>query len=464
MKENGDLVTKKRYKPLKIIVAVIAAAIILCGVFFGGYFTYGYLRGGGAATYEWAVRMIDEHYCGTYKEEGSITIPVNGYTADELSLKALAGKLDDYSEYYTASEYAAVIKENSGERSGVGVSTNYIAGKGVYVVSVAGGSPAFKKGVHVGDTFVAGEAETGGRTSFGSAKDFATFISARQTGEKFTLYTADGAFELSKEEYTASYTTMYTSSAEWGFDYENGREPYYKLSAEKSFLPENTAMIKLSQFYGNAASAYGSAAAEFGKLMGKFNAEGYTSLILDLRNNGGGYVSVMQDISGYFLSGREMSSPVAMTAEYKSGYRDDYLWYSHSGDGLVKEGTKIYVLANANTASASEALIGVLVSYGILEYENIFISDYSQEYLAWAGENAKTARSYGKGIMQTTFKNYATGEALKLTTAKIFWPNGKCIHDVGLTAADGCRLAPAQWTATRQDEELKYVCQNYLNA
>ena len=56
--------------------------------------------------------------------------------------------------------------------------------------------------------------------------------------------------------------------------------------------------------------------------------------------------------------------------------------------------------------------------------------------------------------MQTTFRNLLTGEALKLTTARILWPNGKCIHDVALSAKDGCTPVPAAWSVTADDKEL----------
>ena len=64
--------------------------------------------------------------------------------------------------------------------------------------------------------------------------------------------------------------------------------------------------------------------------------------------------------------------------------------------------------------------------------------------------------------MQTTFVKPFTKEALKLTTAQIYWPNGKCIHDVGLTVMDGCRPSRAEWTATKGDTELKNICTEYL--
>ena len=444
---------KKSKKILKITLSVLLAAVILCGVFFAGFFTHMLTRPAAINSYEWALGVIDNNYCGE-RREGKITVNLDGYTKEEISLKALAGTLDDYSTYYTAAEYAEVLKDNSGEKSGIGVTTNFIAGKGAYVVSVAGNSPAFLKNVQVGDVFTAGKADGAERVEFKTAADFSGFVGERAKGEKFTLYTESGSYELSKEEYAASYAAMFTSKAEYGFCYGGEEDYYYRLTTKMDFLPEDAAYIKLSQFYGNAA-------AEVGYLISKFNEEGKNKLILDLRNNGGGYVSVMQNMSGYFLSGGNHPRE-AMIAEYKDGSKDAFWWRNYPAEAAVNDGTEIYVLANSGTASASEALIGVLISYGAVKYENVIISDYTENYLNWAGANAKTARTYGKGIMQSTFRNDLTGEAFKLTTARILWPNGKCIHGAGLSKADGCRLAPADWTATANDEELRFTVENYL--
>ena len=60
--------------------------------------------------------------------------------------------------------------------------------------------------------------------------------------------------------------------------------------------------------------------------------------------------------------------------------------------------------------------------------------------------------------MQSTFVNDKTGEALKLTVAKIFWPDGTtCIHDKGITVEDGCTPVKADWQHTKYDEELQKV-------
>lgn len=442
---------------MKRAIAVIAAAVILAAVFFAGYFTRKLTQPEYVSSYEWVMKTIKENYYYDFDEKA----------CRGLSLKEIGAKLDRYSDYYTAEEYKKIYSDNAGEKSGVGITYNFVPEKSAVIVTVAGNSPAYLGGIRAGDILTGGyyvDGEEKKEVKFDSAEKFSGFIDKRETGEKFSLVSKDGdgkeeSFEVSKEFYTASYAFYATKKTAWEVRYTaDAKEPsLYESPKDKiGFLPEGTAYIRLNQFFGNAGD-------EFGRLTEKFNADGCGSLIIDLRNNGGGYVSVMQDIAGYFTSGLSQKTSVAMTARYKNGKTEVYNCVKHSGAGVVSKDKNIYVLANSGTASASEALIGVLVSYGCLKYENIFISKFSDEYMKFAGAEAKTERSYGKGIMQTTFTRRTTGEALKLTTAQIYWPDGSCIHDAGLTKKNGCRLSAAEWTATKGDKELENIIAKYFN-
>ena len=449
-------VSENKSSVIKKILSVIAAVAVTAAVFFAGFYTRKLTQPSFISVYEWAVGTIKKHYYYDFDAKA----------CEGLSLKEIAARLDRYSDFYTAEEYKAVIKENEGAKSGLGITYNFVPDEGARIISVMGNSPAYLGGIRAGDTIIGGKAGDGaeGGVEFTTAQSFSEFIDCRDTGEKFTLTAKaengkeEENFTVSKEFYTAGYTFYATKETAWEVRYaEKASSPtLFEAPADKiEYLPSGFGYIRLNQFYGNAGD-------EFGRLAEKFNADGCTSLILDLRNNGGGYVSVMQDIAGYFHAATSGSSGVAMTAEYKNGRKETYKAYRHTGAGVVSADTTVYVLANSGTASASEALIGVLVSCGALEYKNIFLSDYSEEYLGFAGADAKTAQSYGKGIMQTTFVKPFTKEALKLTTAQIYWPNGKCIHDVGLTVKDGCRPSRAEWTATKDDTELKNICTEYL--
>lgn len=435
----------------KKVAAVFVALAIAAVGFGGGFLTAKMSRKREVSSFEWALKTVRDNY---YQDVPSDKF-LNG------SLKGMVDEcLDIYSAYYTAEEYQKELASNSGRMSGVGISFTYVGendgnfehpeGKsGILLERVVGGSPASAAGLKAGEFVLSGE--YGDEvTEFDSVADFSAFIDKCDTGENFTLYSDrnDEGYTLAKSAYTASYCYMATAQTEWNISYgEGGREITETESTLQ--LPDGAAYLRLDQFYGNAAY-------EMAELIGKFNAENCTSLILDLRGNGGGYVDVMCDISGIFTGQLPNANPIAMRAKYKSGKTETMaVTKKFPASKQLPAGTKVSVLADNGTASASEALIGVLIDNGVIDYGDIYISNFGKEYLDFTGTAAKNGKTYGKGIMQSTFINFRTGEALKLTTAKIYWPKGETsIHDVGLTAGMGCKLVPAAWDVTYDDEQL----------
>ena len=436
-------------KTLKIFITVVVAVAIAAAGFLAGYLTSKFSRGREVRSFEWALDTIRENYYEDLPEDEM------GLT----SLKAIAEMLDPYSAYYTAEEYKALVASNGGAKSGIGVSYMYLPagvhphGKsGVLIEEVVGNSPAFYSGLKAGEFVSSGKA--GEQTvEFTSSDAFGDFVDARATGEVFTIYTDRGEYQMSKQNYTSSYCRMSTATKSWNIVYEGSSGYVEWEEGGISCLPAGTAYLKLDQFYGNAAN-------EMAGLIEEFNAEHCTSLILDLRGNGGGYVNVMCDISDIFTGELQNSNKIAMVAKYKSGRQEGFsVNDKFSGSEQLPAGTEVKVLADNGTASASEALIGVLVDNGVIGYGDIYLSDLSQNYLSYTGTADKNCRSYGKGIMQTTFENHTTHEALKLTTAKIYWPNGEtCIHDVGLNLSMGCNSLATDWDVVYGDPQLQSLC------
>ena len=108
-----------------------------------------------------------------------------------------------------------------------------------------------------------------------------------------------------------------------------------------------------------------------------------------------------------------------------------YKEYFKTDDNLYNEyfsaDSKILVLADGDSASASECLIGCMLDYGAIGYQDICLT-----------ERDGVAKTYGKGIMQTTYLLFANGkDAVRLTTAVICWPKGNCIHGRGVLPTDG---------------------------
>ena len=431
-------------KAVKICVTVFIAIAIAVLSFFAGFFVERCSADRTLSSYEWALKTIKEHY---YFDEPDIN-----YT--QTSLKAIAEiYLDKYSEYYTKEEYEAILKSNSGSKSGIGISYSFVDGKGVFVSRVVGNSPAYECGLRQGDWIISGSREGGEEVVFTSLKSFQDIVNSVSDGVKLNLTSEDGkTYSVAKAEYTASYASLSTSATGWGFhdSADGGLALYEQTDLRLSYLPEGCAYLRLDQFYGTATN-------EFYSLIEKFNAMQCTSLILDLRSNGGGYVSVMQDIAGSFADGK---SNLAMLSRDKKGNEEKFYCKKVADKKRrVDKSVKVFVLANSGTASASEALIGAMYCYGALKYENIFLSQYTEEYTDWlvsTNQEVKNAQTYGKGIMQSHFTNNSTGEVLKLTTAKIFWPDKKTsIHDRGVTLADGCTPVTAEWEWTKGDKELQ---------
>ena len=105
------------------------------------------------------------------------------------------------------------------------------------------------------------------------------------------------------------------------------------------------------------------------------------------------------------------------------------------------EVSRICILADSGSASASEALIGVMVDYGAVSYGDICLS-----------ERGGIAKTYGKGIMQSYFSLGLSGDMMKLTTAEILWPVTKTsIHDRGVLPEDGTKTVQEGVT---DEEEL----------
>ncbi len=348
--------------------------------------------------------------------------------------------LDPYSEYMTAEEFAANTKELAGSRAGLGLVFRTQSGSGekqMLVTRVCGNSPAEAAGITAG-SYLVGFGEVGGSiTESVDYNDFTAFLQDYGAGEKFMLkFMQDGTervYEVSREEYTENYVFYRSNTSAYAFTTES---PCAEMERGDplSCLSDDTAYIRLVQFTGNATSAFSCA-------MERFAKDGKQNLVLDLRGNGGGYLSTMQAIASYFCKSATASSPVAAIADY--GDRKEYfyakrnLYYDY-----FTEDSRICVLADGDSASASECLLGCMIDYGAVGYDDICL----------ISENG-TAKTYGKGIMQSTFYvNYAKKDAIKLTTAKVLWPlTQNCIHGVGVVAADGTVTTERNY---RGEEEL----------
>ena len=204
--------------------------------------------------------------------------------------------------------------------------------------------------------------------------------------------------------------------------------------------------MHLSEFSGDAATQFQFAAE-------KFNSLGCDTLILDLRSNPGGDLEITRKIAACF---ENAAGKTLLSAKGKA-VNDTYTSPAAEARFTLPASTEVKVMANSGSASASEVLMGALLDYGVITYSDIYLSSYTQEYLSFAGEGTKTEQTYGKGCMQYIIPNPDTGEALRLTAAILYWPNGGSINDRGIKKEDGCNVTSAPYPSCAVNTEVEQV-------
>ena len=423
MEKNSDEITeeiqeeipkKKKHGKVKFAVLSIVLAIVM---FLAGAVTFWFVLDPGMRSLIKLKFMIDREYYEDIPDDEFYRVIFNAVNNDAL---------DAYSSYMTADEYTSANSDLAGSRSGIGIVFQVLdeAGKQqMLVIRVCGNSPAEEAGLKTGDRVIGfGKSETELKDS-ASFDEFSKFLAERADHEVFYLRVENGGAErtvsLYKSEYTESSVFYRTSTTAYGFSGKNAgtlTEKGEPLTA----LDEQTAYIRLTQF-GNTAVR------EFDQVMSLFKEQGKKNLVLDLRGNGGGYMDVMQGIAKYFCKTSTKKEPVAAVADYGEK-REKFKATGNIYYEYFAEDSRICVLADGSTASASEALIGCMVDYGATSYADICLS-----------ERSGIAKTYGKGIMQTTYRvSLFKKDAVKLTTARVIWPvSDTCIHDRGILPEDG---------------------------
>ena len=186
-------------------------------------------------------------------------------------------------------------------------------------------------------------------------------------------------------------------------DFEIEREKINTNPITSKILDGKIGYLKLPSFDQSTAE-------NFKTKLQELKANGAESLILDLRNNGGGIVDEATKIADYFL---EKGETIITTVDNK-----------RKEEKTISEKAPIFnmnivILANGNSASASEILICGLV------------------------ENNKAkvvgTKTYGKGIIQTIL-SLADGSGLKITTQEYYTPQGKQIHKKGIEPTEEVKL------------------------
>ncbi len=179
--------------------------------------------------------------------------------------------------------------------------------------------------------------------------------------------------------------------------FELTRETINNVSAYATY-DGSTAIITVTRFDSNTGTLVQKIVAD------EFPKHNVKKVILDLRNNGGGYVSAAKDLLSLWVDGD------VVLVQKTNGITHDTT-YANRGQAKLADIPTV-VLVNGSTASASEIVAGAL-------------KDYKKATIL--GET-----TFGKGVVQTLF-DLSKGSLLKVTTARWYTPNGSSINGEGIT-------------------------------
>jgi len=297
------------------------------------------------------------------------------FDEDELYTGAAQGMLaslgDQYSYYYEAARYDEVEEEITGEYAGLGfeVFANAID-MTITIRRVFYGSPAQQGGIKANDKIIA------------------------VNGEEMTAYDLDKAVSIIRGEPGTEVTLTIYRDGE-SFDVTCKRAMVETETISYEMLRDNVGYIRIFYFEGSLDR-------QFADAVSILEDQGMQALVLDLRDNGGGFSHLAEAVCDVFLE----EDDVIYSSEDKYGRK---LSSYATGDGTD---FPVAVLMNGYTASASE-----IVTMALLDHDVAFT----------VGET-----SFGKGIMQRV---YTLDETTGMQLTSEYWlsPEDTCVHEVGIT-------------------------------
>ena len=297
--------------------------------------------------------------------------------AMEQALKGYVEGLDEpYTHYFTKEEFSEYMGALSDGYVGIGVVISATENDEILVISTFEDSPAYNAGILPGDIIkeIDGISYTG--TQMNNA---VTYIKAGVEGTEVRLKILRNGEE---QEVTVVRSGIVTKS----------------VSGE--MLDENIGLVHISAFNIAAEGREEDTYTEFRDEVKALQDKGMEKMIIDLRDNPGGEVTVVCNIADMLLGEGTITY-----IEYKNGEKETY---SSDEESL---NIPLAVLVNGNSASASEVLTGAL-------------KDYKAATII--GE-----KTFGKGVVQNVFP-FADGSGISMTVANYYTPNGHCIHNIGI--------------------------------
>lgn len=349
----------------KLIPLLIFSSIGI-GIFIGGYLNYPSqlittARSSQKNKLNKLLTLIDREYVDD----------VNTDSIVDLALSNILEKLDPHSVYIPAKEHNSIAESMKGDFIGVGINF-YMFKDSLAVINTVDGGPSQKAGIRSGDRILYA----------GKSKIF---------GRKLP---SDSLFRYLKgEENSNVQLTIFRKSAQKTF----------KLNLKRAIIPiksvdigiliaPNIGYIKINKFAEKTHK-------EFLTALKTLQKQGMRTLVIDVRDNGGGYMEQAITIADELLSKNQL---IVFTKNRKGNIERSFA----NAGGAFEKGN-IFVLINENSASASEILAGA-------------IQDNDRGTIVGR-------RSFGKGLVQREM-NFDDGSAVRLTIARYFTPTGRSIQ------------------------------------
>lgn len=285
--------------------------------------------------------------------------------------------LDPYTEYYPEEDQSELEQMVKGSFGGIGSLITYSTKlKRSMIAEPFEGTPAAKAGLKAGDILI----EIDGKDLKGKNNAEVSQLLRGQAGTSLKL-------KVERPNDKGGQTPM-----EFTIVRESIQTPVIPYTA---LMDNKVGYIGLSTFSGNPSK-------EFKKAFLDLKKQGATSLIIDLRNNGGGLLDEAVEIANYFLP----RGKVIVTTNGKIKQASNT--YKTLREPLDLD-IPIAVLVNSSSASASEILSGAL-------------QDLDRAVVVGN-------RTFGKGLVQTT-RPLPYGGTMKLTTSKYYIPSGRCVQAI----------------------------------
>ncbi|MEP6595182.1 MAG: S41 family peptidase [Ginsengibacter sp.] len=294
-------------------------------------------------------------------------VPVDSLA--DKAIEVILGRLDPHSVFIPAAELEEIKEELAGKFYGIGVEYK-VLNDTINVLNVLKDGPADKAGLQVGDQIL--KASDSVVAGVNISPERIRKLLRGSSGIKINLNVLRG-----NQRKLISVI--------------RGMIPLYSLDAAY-MVTDTIGYIRLNKF---SETTY----KEFMEATEKLKKHGMQSMILDLRDNGGGILTQATDIADEFLNGNKLIT-------YTEGKHSAKKEYTCKRDGIFEKG-KVVVLANDGTASASEVLIGALQD--------------------WERATIIGRRTFGKGLVQEQYE-LSDGSGVRLTVARYYTPLGRSIQ------------------------------------